>query len=76
MDYNSVIVIPKKMGLSYKGILGNMKEHKRSGTAIKETANKLTITIKTNDATAMRASINAIMRDIQVIENSSKPPST
>ncbi len=71
MDYNSVIMIPKKAGLNYKSILGATKEHKRSGMTISETRDELKITIKTDDATAMRASINAIMRDIQVIEGAS-----
>jgi tRNA threonylcarbamoyladenosine modification (KEOPS) complex Pcc1 subunit len=71
MNYNGIIVIPKKAGLSYKSIIGATKHYKRSGMTISETGSTLKITIKTNDAAAMRASLNAIMRDIQVIEGAS-----
>jgi len=68
MNYNSTIVIPKKKGLNYRSIIGATRQYKRSGISILETKSELKITIKTTDATAMRASVNAIMRDIQVIE--------
>jgi tRNA threonylcarbamoyladenosine modification (KEOPS) complex Pcc1 subunit len=70
--YQAKITIAKISKISYKKILGEIREHKRSGLSIKETPTTLEISIKTTDITAMRASINGIMRDIQVIEGAQK----
>jgi tRNA threonylcarbamoyladenosine modification (KEOPS) complex Pcc1 subunit len=68
MKYSTTIVIPKKLKIPYLKALGSMKEHKRSGISIKETDQELRITIQTEDITALRASVNAVIRDISVIE--------
>ncbi|MFI5412309.1 MAG: KEOPS complex subunit Pcc1 [Candidatus Micrarchaeales archaeon] len=68
MEHKALIIIPKKVKLEYKKALAGTREHKRSGMQIEETAKELRITIKTSDLTALRATINSIMRDIQVIE--------
>lgn len=69
--YEAKIIISKISKISYKKVLGDIREHKRSGLNIKETPSTLEISIKTTDITALRASINGIMRDIQVIEGAS-----
>ena len=69
LTYTCAISIPKKGRLNYKKILGDSREHKRSGIKISETPVSLKIEISAKDATAMRASMNSIMRDIQVIED-------
>jgi tRNA threonylcarbamoyladenosine modification (KEOPS) complex Pcc1 subunit len=70
MEHTAVLTIKKSANINYEKILGNSKEHKRSSMAVKETRTELKITIKTRDTTALRASVNAVMRDIQVVEQS------
>ena len=70
MEHTAVLTIGKSANIDYRKILGNMREHKRSTISIKETGTALSITIKTRDITALRASVNAIMRDIQVVKQS------
>lgn len=68
--YSAEIAIAKKSNINYKKILGESKEHQRSKVKIEESKDKVTISIETEDLAALRASINAVTRDIQVIENS------
>lgn len=62
------LVLEKTDRLSYSRTLGRKIRHDRSNIFLKETAGKLTITIKAKDLTALRASANSILRDMQVIE--------
>lgn len=71
MYYSCTVIIPKKARISYKRIMGNIREHKRGGLSISETATTLKVIITAKDATAMRASVNSIIRDVQVIEGAS-----
>ncbi len=73
MMSKATIIIQKRAKMSYKKILGEIKEHKRSGINISETDSELKITIETKDITALRASLNAIIRDVQVIEGANTP---
>lgn len=66
---NLVIVLGKAEKLNYSKILGKSIKHNRSAITVKETKEKLTITIKAKDATALRASANSILRDLQIIES-------
>lgn len=69
--YSAKILIKKGSDTSYKRIIGSIKEHSRSKISIKETAKELQINIETDDITALRASINTVIRDIQVIDAAS-----
>jgi tRNA threonylcarbamoyladenosine modification (KEOPS) complex Pcc1 subunit len=71
-NYEAKITIEKISKINYGKVLGDIREHKRSGMSIKETPNTLEIHIKTSDITALRASINNIIRDLQVVESAQK----
>ncbi len=66
--YVASIAIPKIRDTSYITILGNQREQKRSGVSIAEREGSLEISITAKDITALRASMNSIMRDIQAVE--------
>ena len=73
-DYSAKIAMPKKTRIDYRTALGGIKAHERSGISIKETDNELIVEIETSDAAALRASVNAILRDIQTIEGALSAP--
>lgn len=62
------ITLEKEKDLNYTKILGKNIGHSRSTIKIKEGKTELIIEIYANDATALRASANSILRDLQVIE--------
>jgi|GEM_PF-1162974 tRNA threonylcarbamoyladenosine modification (KEOPS) complex Pcc1 subunit len=62
------LVVPKDPKINYKRLLNNQTNHERSNTAIKEQKETLIIEITAKDLTALRASANSILRDLQVIE--------
>jgi tRNA threonylcarbamoyladenosine modification (KEOPS) complex Pcc1 subunit len=66
--YSANIRIPKRNGLKYTKIIGKISTYKRSGIEIKEGKKALDISITADDITALRASMNSIMRDLQVVE--------
>ena len=70
--YEAEIVVSKVHGASYSSIMGKIKSYKRSTVEIKETAGTFAAKVRAADATALRASVNALMRDIQVIERISR----
>ncbi len=72
--YSAKIVMPKKAGIDYKTALGDIKEHERSGVSIEETDKALVVEIEANDAASLRASVNAILRDIQTIDGALSAP--
>ena len=63
------ITVDKCDGINYKRTLALPKNRRyaRSTTEIKEGKRELRITIRARDNIALRASMNSIMRDIQVI---------
>jgi tRNA threonylcarbamoyladenosine modification (KEOPS) complex Pcc1 subunit len=63
------ITINKHPKINYKKVLAlpSTRAYARSSTEIKEDKGRLKIVIKAEDITALRASINSIMRDLQVI---------
>lgn len=63
------LVLTKQGKLNYSKILGRSIKHDRSSITLKETKERLTISIKAKDTTALRASTNSILRDLQVIES-------
>jgi tRNA threonylcarbamoyladenosine modification (KEOPS) complex Pcc1 subunit len=70
--YEAEIVVSKAPRVSYSSIMGRIKSYKRSTVEIKETAGTFAAKVRAADATALRASVNALMRDIQVIEGISR----
>ena len=72
--YSAKIVMPKKARIDYRTALGDIKEHERSGVSIKETDEALVVEIEANDTAALRASVNAILRDIQTIDGTLGAP--
>jgi len=62
------IFIDKEPKLHYARILGKNIGHSRSTVKIKEEGSKLIIEITAKDTTALRATTNSILRDLQVID--------
>lgn len=62
------LVMPKDDTINYSKILGKKSTHKRSTIKIKEDKKLLAIEIESNDITALRASANSILRNLQVIK--------
>ncbi|MGI0134123.1 MAG: KEOPS complex subunit Pcc1 [Candidatus Micrarchaeaceae archaeon] len=64
------IVVRKGLGISISRIIksANLKSFERSYATISETKDAFTITIKAKDLTALRASINSIMRELKAVE--------
>lgn len=69
MRHNANIKISKQKGIAYKKIIGVNKSYKRSKIKISENKNCVYISIDANDITALRASANAVLRELQVIES-------
>ncbi len=65
----SKIEIKKNYRINYKKILGEQRQYQRSITKIEENNNVIKIYIKSDDVTALRATINATIRDIGIIES-------
>lgn len=70
--YTSTISVSKLRGLKYSSILGIKEKYKRSTINTKEDKNSITFLISADDAVALRASMNAIMRNIEIIEKAYK----
>jgi tRNA threonylcarbamoyladenosine modification (KEOPS) complex Pcc1 subunit len=66
--YTAKIVLPKMTKSSYRVLLGVQRKQKRSSIKIKEGASRVIVEVEADDATALRASLNTLIRDIQVIE--------
>jgi tRNA threonylcarbamoyladenosine modification (KEOPS) complex Pcc1 subunit len=67
--FELILKLNKEEKLNYKKILGNNTKHNRSSVEFKESEKELIIKITAKDATALRASTNSILRDLQVIES-------
>jgi tRNA threonylcarbamoyladenosine modification (KEOPS) complex Pcc1 subunit len=63
------LVVEKEPHLKYTKILSASKKRDRSTTTIKETKTTLVVEITSKDSIAMRATINSILRDLQVIKS-------
>ncbi len=66
------LIVGKQHGLNYTKIIGKNTTHSRSTIKMQEDKRNLTIEITAKDATALRASTNSILRDLQTIEGVSK----
>lgn len=69
--YRCIIMLPAASRLEYLTALQGGK-YKRSSITVASTASGASIEIRASDATALRASANSVLRDLQVIEASSK----
>ncbi len=69
--YTCSIALPESGSARYGTVLHGGK-YKRSVISITRTAAGTTIEIRALDATALRASVNSVLRDLQVAEASSK----
>lgn len=70
----AIITLIKNRNISYSKImaLGASTKYKRSAMHIKEDDASIAIHINANDVTALRASVNAVLRDLQVIASTDK----
>lgn len=68
------IVVRKGLDINIKRIItsANLKDFERSRATLSETKGAFTVTIKAKDLTALRASINSIMRELKVVEETCK----
>ncbi len=62
----------KMPGLDYSGIMKLEERYKRSTISAKEGKDKVEFLIKADDAVALRASMNAVMRSVEIIEKTYK----
>ncbi|MGC8680289.1 MAG: KEOPS complex subunit Pcc1 [Candidatus Micrarchaeia archaeon] len=69
--YNALIKVPKS-SIDYNKVLGKMHEYKRSRINISKKDTFLLFEIEADDITALRASLNMLMRDISVVNDVSK----
>ncbi len=65
---NDVVAVIKTEDRNYKKILGikRVSRYKRSMLSVKVEGHNLVIEIHARDFTAMRATINSVLRDLQV----------
>lgn len=68
------IVVGKGAKVRIKSIItsANIKNFERSRATLSETDNAFTITIVAKDLTALRASLNSIMRELKIVEETFK----
>ncbi len=71
-SYKATITIAKRLPIEYKGVIGGYKAYRRSSISTKEDKASISISIAADDATALRASLNSIMRDIRIIESTGR----
>ncbi|EQD47199.1 hypothetical protein B2A_08524 [mine drainage metagenome] len=67
--YSAIIRISKLPDLDYAAILDLKSKYKRSDIKLKEGKQTAEFNISADDAVALRASVNAVMRGVEIIEN-------
>jgi tRNA threonylcarbamoyladenosine modification (KEOPS) complex Pcc1 subunit len=67
--YSAIIRISKMPSLDYAAILDLKSKYKRSDIKLKEGKQTAEFNISADDAVALRASVNAVMRGVEIIEN-------
>lgn len=69
MNCSAVLHLQKRgPSLNYKGLLASGRPYKRSSIDIRESDSGITFTVRASDITALRASVNSVLRDIKVVE--------
>jgi tRNA threonylcarbamoyladenosine modification (KEOPS) complex Pcc1 subunit len=61
------LILEREHGIKYSSILGKSKRHARSAIKVQDKGEDLIIEITAKDLTALRASANSVLRDLQVI---------
>ena len=70
--FSAVIRIRKTGGINYTKIMGKSAKYKRGTVSTSDKAGVLTVRIEASDSTALRASLNTVMRELHVIESVSR----
>ncbi len=65
---NAIISIKKRFSIDYKKIINQMR-YERSSIIIKEDKKYIKLNVRAKDITAMRASINSVIRDIKIADD-------
>jgi len=68
-SFQLTLILNKESGLNYKSLLNTETRHERSKITINEKGKNIIVEITASDATALRASANSILRNLQVIES-------
>jgi tRNA threonylcarbamoyladenosine modification (KEOPS) complex Pcc1 subunit len=68
-NLNLKLTLAKRHGIDYAKIIGKGKKHSRSSMLVREKGDMLIVEINSGDITALRASANSLLRDIQVINS-------
>ncbi len=63
------VTIQKRKGLNYTGMLVQTGKYKRSRMSVSDLGKTLKVVVTATDTTALRASLNSLLRDLQVVES-------
>ncbi|MDE1857103.1 MAG: hypothetical protein KGH98_03405 [Candidatus Micrarchaeota archaeon] len=66
--HRAEITVTKSAGVNYLKVIGSKREYKRSSVSMSETKTEITVRIKAEDPTALKASINSVLNDIEIVE--------
>jgi hypothetical protein len=68
-SYSATLAVRKRApGLKYGPLLSVSRQYKRSSIRLKESKDSVDFAVDAEDATALRAALNSVLRDIKVIE--------
>jgi tRNA threonylcarbamoyladenosine modification (KEOPS) complex Pcc1 subunit len=70
--YSATLHISKLPGLDYSKIIDIKSKYKRSSISVKGGKSSIEFRIGAEDPVALRASVNAVMRTVEIIENAYK----
>ena len=70
--YSATLHISKLPGLDYSNIMDIKSKYKRSSISVKGGKSSIEFRIGAEDPVALRASVNAVMRSVEIIENAYK----
>ncbi|MCL5122541.1 MAG: hypothetical protein M1279_01040 [Candidatus Marsarchaeota archaeon] len=70
--YSATLHISKLQGLDYSKIIDIKSKYKRSSISVKGGKSSIEFRIGAEDPVALRASVNAVMRTVEIIENAYK----
>ncbi len=70
--YSATLHISKLQGLDYSKIIDIKSKYKRSSISVKGGKSSIEFRIGAEDPVALRASVDAVMRTVEIIENAYK----
>ena len=70
--YSATLHISKLQGLDYSKIIDINSKYKRSSISVKGGKSSIEFRIGAEDPVALRASVDAVMRTVEIIENAYK----